>query len=53
MQLTLSVVMFVSMILLAIPHQAKAAENLGIHAKAAILIDADTGKILYEKNAGK
>lgn len=50
----LAAVMFASMILLAIPNQAQAAEDeLGIHAKAAILIDAETGKILYEKNANK
>lgn len=54
MRLTLAVVMLASMILLAIPNRASAAEDeLGVHAKAAILIDADTGKILYEKNANK
>ncbi|WP_083413156.1 D-alanyl-D-alanine carboxypeptidase family protein [Bacillus massilinigeriensis] len=32
--------------------KARAAEDeLGINAEAAILIDADTGKILYEKNS--
>lgn len=30
---------------------ASAADNLGLNAKGAILIDADSGKILYEKNA--
>lgn len=54
MRLTLAVVMLASMILLAIPNRASATEDeLGIHAKAAILIDAETGKILYEKNANK
>lgn len=50
----LATVMLASMILLAIPNQAKAAEDeIGITAKAAILIDADSGKILYAKNAEK
>lgn len=53
MRLSIAAVMFVSMILLAIPSKASAADELGIRAKAAILIDADTGKILYEKNANK
>src|SRR3954470_15035618 len=30
---------------------AHAASSLGIHVDGAILIDADTGKILYEENA--
>lgn len=54
MRITLAVVMFASMILLAIPNQAEAkGDELGIYAEAAILLDADTGKVLYEKNADK
>ncbi|MFT8323341.1 MAG: D-alanyl-D-alanine carboxypeptidase family protein [Bacillus sp. (in: firmicutes)] len=36
-----------------LPQQAKAAEKdeLGLESEAAILVDADTGEILYEKNA--
>ena len=30
---------------------AQAEERLGIHVDGAILIDADSGKILYEENA--
>ena len=30
---------------------ASATDNLGLNVKGAILIDADSGKILYEKNA--
>ncbi|NRK74321.1 D-alanyl-D-alanine carboxypeptidase, partial [Salmonella enterica subsp. enterica serovar Typhi] len=35
-----------------LPYQANAAENdeLGLDAGAAILVDANTGEILYEKN---
>jgi len=36
---------------LQLPKKAYAQDNLDIHAKAAILIDADNGQILYEKNA--
>lgn len=32
---------------------ASAADNLGLNVKGAILIDADSGKILYEKNANE
>ncbi|WP_102693415.1 D-alanyl-D-alanine carboxypeptidase family protein [Rummeliibacillus pycnus] len=32
---------------------ASAKDNLGLHVKGAILIDADSGKILYEKNANQ
>lgn len=34
-----------------VPQQAKAEESLNIMAEAAILVDAESGKILYEKNA--
>ena len=34
-----------------IPTAAKAEDSLNLHVDAAILIDADTGKILYEQNA--
>ncbi|ANU09353.1 D-alanyl-D-alanine carboxypeptidase [Planococcus antarcticus DSM 14505] len=33
------------------PQQAQAEESLTIMAEAAILVDAESGKILYEKNA--
>src|SRR5690606_34244506 len=36
-----------------VPRQAQAEESLHIMAEAAILVDAESGKILYEKNAGK
>ncbi|WP_179860868.1 serine hydrolase [Bhargavaea cecembensis] len=39
------------MTLAAAPHQIQAAEELGLHVDAAILIDADSGQILYEQNA--
>jgi len=34
-----------------VPQQAQAEESLNIMAEAAILVDAESGKILYEKNA--
>jgi D-alanyl-D-alanine carboxypeptidase (penicillin-binding protein 5/6) len=44
------VVLFAS-VTFAVPDVAKAEEDpLGINAKAAILLDAETGKILYQKN---
>jgi len=52
----LMTVLFVSTIAAGLPQQAKAAENedsLGLGAGAAILVDAATGEILYEKNADK
>lgn len=36
---------------LLVPQQAQAEESLNIMAGAAILVDAESGKILYEKNA--
>ncbi|WP_394122240.1 serine hydrolase [Planococcus donghaensis] len=35
-----------------VPKQVQAEETLNIMAEAAILVDAESGKILYEKNAG-
>ncbi|WP_428910296.1 D-alanyl-D-alanine carboxypeptidase family protein [Niallia sp. Krafla_26] len=45
--------LFVSASFSIVPNTANAAENdpLGLKAEAAILIDAETGAILYEKNA--
>ena len=34
-------------------HRASAEDTLNINADAAILIDAATGKVLYEKNSDK
>ena len=34
-----------------VPAKASAATDLGLTVDAAILIDADSGKILYEQNA--
>lgn len=36
---------------LVMPQQANAETDLGLNVEAAILIDADSGKILYEQNA--
>lgn len=38
-------------VLAGIPAKAHADSDLGLHVDAAILIDADSGKILYEQNA--
>ena len=45
--------MFASASFSLLPNRTSAAENdsLGLNAEAAILIDAETGAILYEKNA--
>ncbi|TWT05857.1 D-alanyl-D-alanine carboxypeptidase family protein [Planomicrobium sp. CPCC 101079] len=48
---TLLTIMAVLLLTIFVPQQAKADESLNIMADAAILVDADTGKILYEKNA--
>lgn len=52
-----SIACLVSLLLLTVllqsPVQAQAEETPNINATAAILIDRDTGKILYEKNADK
>ncbi|WP_412677376.1 D-alanyl-D-alanine carboxypeptidase family protein [Bacillus smithii] len=52
-----SIACLVSLLLLTVllqsPVQAQAEETPNINAAAAILIDGDTGKILYEKNADK
>lgn len=41
------------MIISVVPKQVQAEESLTIMAEAAILVDAQSGKILYEKNAEK
>ena len=43
--------MFLVSVVCGMPTATKAEETLNVNADAAILIDADTGKILYEKNA--
>src|SRR5690606_27352388 len=44
-------VMAVFLTTIIIPQQAKAENSLNIMADAAILVDAETGKILYEQNS--
>ncbi|HSI66504.1 MAG TPA: D-alanyl-D-alanine carboxypeptidase family protein [Planococcus sp. (in: firmicutes)] len=44
-------VLTVFLMTLLVPQQTKANGSLNIQADAAILVDADTGKILYEQNA--
>lgn len=47
-----SFVFFVfSLLMLAFAKDGQAQESIDVKAEAAILIDADSGKILYEKNA--
>ncbi len=46
-----AVLMFSMLAILPAGNTASAADNLGLPVKGAILIDADSGKILYEKNA--
>jgi len=48
---TLLTIMAVLLLTLYSPQQAKADDSLNLMVDAAILVDADTGKILYEKNA--
>lgn len=44
--------LFLATIFTAVSNNAQAkGDSLGIQAEAAIIVDADTGKILYEKNA--
>nr|WP_205961831.1 serine hydrolase [Psychrobacillus vulpis] len=43
--------MFLVSVVCGMPTATKAEDNLNLYVDAAILIDADTGKILYEKNA--
>lgn len=50
LSLILIPMLLLSMLTLA-PATTKAADDLGLTVDAAILIDADTGKILYEQNA--
>lgn len=44
-------VMAVLLMTIIVPQQTKAADSLNIMADAAILVDAGSGKILYEQNA--
>lgn len=44
-------ILFLSMFTVTPPSASAAETDLGIHVGAAILIDADSGKILYEENA--
>ena len=43
--------MFLVSVMCGMPTATKAEDNLSLNVDAAILIDAETGKILYEKNA--
>lgn len=43
--------MFLVSVVCGMPTATKAEDSLNLHVDAAILIDAETGKILYEKNA--
>lgn len=43
--------MFLVSVIIGMPTATKAEDNLNLNVDAAILIDAETGKILYEKNA--
>ncbi|WP_397469533.1 serine hydrolase [Psychrobacillus sp.] len=43
--------MFLISVIIGIPTATKAEESLNLYVDGAILIDADTGKILYEQNA--
>ena len=51
MSLLLIPMLILSMMAIA-PATTNAADDLGLTVDAAILIDADSGKILYEQNAG-
>jgi serine-type D-Ala-D-Ala carboxypeptidase (penicillin-binding protein 5/6) len=51
LSLILIPMLLLSMMTIA-PATTNAAEDLGLTVDAAILIDADSGKILYEQNAG-
>ena len=50
--LFLAALLFFTVIPMKTPVSAAETDNLGVKAKAAILVDANTGKILYEKNTG-
>ena len=43
--------MFLVSVVCGMPTATKAEESLNLNVDAAILIDAETGKILYEKNS--
>lgn len=47
----LTALLAVCMLTAILPKQVQAEESLNIMAEAAILVDAESGKILYEKNA--
>lgn len=49
----LAIVLFVSMLEVSVTKASAASNEPKVLAKAAIIIDADSGKILYEKNANK
>ena len=51
MSLVLIPMLLLSMLMIA-PATTDAETNIGLTVDAAILIDADSGKILYEQNAG-
>ena len=50
-QKILSVLLLVFIISAGVPAAAGAASDINVKAKSAILVDAKTGKILYEKNS--
>lgn len=50
----LSILLFLHFIVIVLPVEAEAAsgdDSLALYAQSAVLIDADTGRILYAKNA--
>lgn len=50
----LSILLFLHLIVIVLPVEAGAAsgdDSLALYAQSAVLIDADTGRILYAKNA--
>jgi D-alanyl-D-alanine carboxypeptidase (penicillin-binding protein 5/6) len=50
-KITLLTVMAVLLLVIIVPQKTEAADSLNIMADAAILVDADSGKILYAQNA--
>ena len=50
----LSILLFLHLIVIVLPVEAEAAsgdDSLALYAQSAVLMDADTGRILYAKNA--
>ena len=50
----LSILLFLHLIVIVLPVEARAAsgdDSLALYAQSAVLMDADTGRILYAKNA--